>query len=147
VQLDEALHHGQTDAKAPARPIDGGVELGEQLEDVGQHLGRDALAGVANAEHGLIAVASEGDLDLTTRRGVDGGIVQQVDDHLLETDGVGIDGERRRGVATGDPVPTRLDEPARRFKRLPQDIGKIQPRLAELDLAGGDAGDVEEIVE
>ena len=46
VQLDEVAHDGEAEAEAAVRARAGAVRLAEALEDVGQELGRDALAGV-----------------------------------------------------------------------------------------------------
>ena len=44
------LHQGQADAQAALRPVERPVRLGEQLEDVRQHLGGDADARVADPQ-------------------------------------------------------------------------------------------------
>ena len=51
VHLDQPLHQRQADAQPALRALQGAVDLGEHLEDAGQHLGRDADAGVPDPDH------------------------------------------------------------------------------------------------
>ena len=50
VRLDEALHERQPEAEAAAAPIERAVGLRERLEDAGEHLRRDAHAGIRDGD-------------------------------------------------------------------------------------------------
>ena len=50
VQLDECLTIARPEAEAAVAAGGGGVGLAEAVEDVGEELGRDALAGVGDGD-------------------------------------------------------------------------------------------------
>ena len=50
MEFDKTANEGKTDAQAALRAIQTPIDLGEQLEDAGQHLGRDADAGIAHRD-------------------------------------------------------------------------------------------------
>ena len=57
VQLGEPPHQREADAEAAARAVDGVVRLHEQIEDLRQHVGRNADALVGDAQHRVVALA------------------------------------------------------------------------------------------
>ena len=91
MQLDEASDERQADPQAALRPIQRLVGLHEEVEDVLLHLRRDADAGVADPQHGLVVLAGQADRDPAARLGVLGGVVQQVRDDLLQAGRVALD--------------------------------------------------------
>ena len=58
VHLDDPLDERQADAEAAARASAGAIGLPEHVEHARQHLGMDADAGVADADHRLVALAA-----------------------------------------------------------------------------------------
>ena len=59
MQLGQAPHQREPDAEAAARAVDGVVRLHEQIEDLRQHVGRDADALVGDPQHGVVAFAAD----------------------------------------------------------------------------------------
>ncbi len=68
VALDEVAHDGQADAEPALRAIDRLSLLDEQIEDVRQHVGRDANAGVAHAQDHFIVDGLAADGNVPARR-------------------------------------------------------------------------------
>ena len=88
VQFGEAPHQRQPDAEAAAGTVDGVVRLHEQIEDLRQHVGRNADALVGNTQHGVIPLAPYEDAhDSLAARELER-IGNQVADDLLEAHGV-----------------------------------------------------------
>ena len=63
VELDELLDDGEAEAEAAVAAGGGAVGLAEAVEDVGEELGRDALAGVGDGDFDVGVDAAEEDLD------------------------------------------------------------------------------------
>ena len=79
--------------------------------------------------------------------GVLRGVVQQVDDHLLQPDRVGLEPERADGEPHREPVLALVDEGPGRLDGRGDDRGQGHRLQAEPDLAPGDPGDVEQVVD
>ena len=102
VHLDQPLHQRQADAQPALRALQRPVHLGEHVEDAGQHLGRDADAGVPDPDHRLLAVPLDGEPDAPAALGVLGGVVQQVRQDLGQPGQVGV----QRGPAPAAARPS-----------------------------------------
>jgi hypothetical protein len=101
VQLGEPPRQRQPDAQADAAEPGRLMPLREQLEDVGQRLGGDAGAAVADREAQLVALAigagdAAGDGDRAARVGELDRVVQQVRKNLHEARVIGVDVDRLR---------------------------------------------------
>src|SRR5262249_61828148 len=59
VQLDDMPHDRQSDAESSVAARAGAVRLPEAFEEMGQELGRDALAGIDHAEQDVAAHSAE----------------------------------------------------------------------------------------
>ena len=102
---------------APSRQADPHASLGtvhrpfslcEQLEDVGQHLPRNAHPGVANADDGLLSFAPGRQPDMAAWPGVLRCIVQEVDDDLEQASRVSLQSQRLARQGDIDFVMTGL---------------------------------------
>jgi hypothetical protein len=69
VHLDQGTHQAQADAESAARALRGAVDLGEEVEDARQHVGRDADAAVAHPDHQSSALLLGGQPDLARGSG------------------------------------------------------------------------------
>ena len=94
VHLHQAADEGQADPQPPLGAVERAVDLGEQVEDLREHLGGDADAGVADAEDGVLALAADGQVDPAAVAGVLRGVVQDVGQDLREPGPVRLDPER-----------------------------------------------------
>ena len=92
MQSDDVLDYGQAEAGATELARAALVHDVETLEQPGQVLGRDARAGVADLDDRFATVAAEGEFDFSLV-GVFDGIVEQVDEDLLQLEPVGTDRE------------------------------------------------------
>ena len=93
VHLGELPDDGEPDAQAPFRAGDGTLALREELEHVGQFLGRNADAVVAHRDDDVVSFPRGGQPDSAPALGVLRGVCQQVDDDLLDPRRVGPDRE------------------------------------------------------
>ena len=94
VHLHELADQGQADAQPPLRSVERAIDLDEQVEDAGDHLGADADPVVADAEDDLVGLACHLQADAAAFLGVLRGVVEQVGEHLGEPDQVGVDVDR-----------------------------------------------------
>src|SRR4029450_132128 len=124
----------------------GTVHLVKSIEDVRQLLGADALAGVAYDQLHVLAGGVQVDVDTAAGRRDLHGVGDEVRDDRVQTvavaehDGVGLDGRLRQQGG-------RVRILRRRRQDLPDDGRQVdRPRL-QLDLAGDDSRDVEEVVD
>ena len=85
----------QPDAQAPLRAGERAVRLGEQVEEPGEHLGGDPDPVVPDPDDHLAVLDPGGELDASTRRGVLGGVGQEVHEDLLEPRRVGLELQAR----------------------------------------------------
>ncbi|EAU64887.1 hypothetical protein STIAU_5392 [Stigmatella aurantiaca DW4/3-1] len=80
----EVLDDGQAQAGSPHVPAATFVHPVEALEDAGQVLGLDAHARVLDAHHAAPVLLGPPDVHPPTGRGVFDGVVEQVEEHLLD---------------------------------------------------------------
>jgi hypothetical protein len=125
MQLGEAAHECQPDAQPALRTIEGRRDLREHLEDIGQVLGFDADAGVANGDHRLVAFTLHAEPDVPAARRVLGGIVEQVEDDLCKARGIRTHAQHLVGQGDGDLVGARFDGGARAFDRFVHRVGRL----------------------
>ena len=146
VHLGEFLHDGEPDAQPAFRAGDRTLALREQLEHVGQLLGRDADAVVPHLDDDVLAFEPGGQPDPAPALGVLGGVRQQVHDDLLDSRRVGPD---RQGILLerrDQLVLPLFDERADRFDGLVEDVGRVHKLLLQANLPAGDPRDVEQVV-
>ena len=82
--LGQRPDDGQSDPRAPAPTVTGGIGAVEALEDVRQMLSGNPLAVVDNGEHHLGADAGGGEPDVTPGGRMPQRVVEQVAQHLVQ---------------------------------------------------------------
>ncbi len=123
------------------------IDLGEQVEDPRQHLGRNADPVVANPEHHLGPLGRGRQADLPAGLSVLGRIVQQVGEDLGHPDRVGIDIDRLRRQGDRQAMMMRLDDRTAGFDRVGHDGCDVDGLFLEPDLAAGDPGNLQQFVD
>ena len=147
VHLGQLLDDGQADAQAPLRPGQRAVALGEEPEHLRQLLGRDADPVVPDADDDLLALPPGGEPDPAAALGVLRGVGQQVQDDLLDPRRVDVERQLAPLDRDAQGVPPLVDERPGRLDRLVEDRARVDEVLPEPDLAAGDPGDVEQVVD
>ena len=94
MELGQAAHERETDAQAFLDALGKPVRLREKLEDAAPHLRPDPDAVVADADHGLLAVARDREVDRPGARRVLGRVAQEVGKDLLQARGIGLEQDR-----------------------------------------------------
>src|SRR5207237_5445788 len=107
----------------------------------------DALTGVANANLRAVAYLPQLHVDLAAFRRELDRVQEQVRHDLLQPGGVALD-EPERGIGLrGDADLFRVGDRLRRLQRIVHDVGDVDGRAFEPQLARDDARDVEQIVD
>ena len=147
VDLDESANDREPDSQSRLRPTDRSFHLREQVEDLREKFGGDALSVVANIDFGSVAHAPTGQGNVPPGIREFGGIVEQIRKHLGESNAVAVDGEVgiwerdvQRDFGLVEVRPTNFDG---HF----QDRGKAERLDVEPQFASGDAGNVEQVVD
>ena len=94
VQVHQLPHQRQADAHAALGAVERTVGLRKQIEHARQQLGCDADAVVPYPEHGFLALGLQPEENATAFIGVLGSIGQQIDHHLLQPRGIGMQPQR-----------------------------------------------------
>ena len=143
-QIRQALHDGETEAKAAAALAGGIVELVELLENPLKLAFLDTGTGVPDLDAQLVAAPPAAEQHLALR-GIFHRVRQQVAQHLLEQAGIAVHGEAARDDAPAEALRFRvIDELG------PQPLEQIVDREADrlgADDAGLELVDVEERVQ
>jgi len=149
VVLDDFLADGEPETGSLVLVGDGVAAGGfvEFLEQVGQVRFGDAGPGVADRRgHGPRGFR-QGDGDRTLL-GELVGVVQEIDDHLLDFVRVRVNGFAGRGQVHLDPdVGVGREAARRRRDRLSDDFARVDEAVVPRRLAGLDAVDVQEVVD
>src|SRR3569833_239960 len=88
MHLDESLYERESDAEPTMSPARDAIELGKQVENAGQQLGRDTDPIVTNADLDFRARLCGSESDTTAPIRVLGGVAQHVTERLRETGGI-----------------------------------------------------------
>src|SRR5262249_24868291 len=140
VQLDHRLGEGYAEAAALVAAGPGVVDLAEGREHLRHVLGRDADAGVADADVDVApVVALEADMHLAAPGRELAGVREQVPQHLPELAMGGMDGQGLLLPVAGDADAGRLGPRPllahdRRDHLVEVDLALDQPQLAALRL-------------
>ena len=147
VQLDEPARQRQPDAEPALRALQRRRDLREHLEHRRQVLRLDADAVVGHRDPQLSAGHRRLQRDAAAARRVLGRVVEQVQQHLRQPRGIGIEPHgvgRQRHVQR---VACRRDGGPRRLERTVHHAVQRHPLAAQRDLAAGDARHVEQVVD
>ena len=130
-------HDVEPEAQSAGRPGERAVRLPEPVENVGQELGADADARVADDDLGLAIGRADLDRHLAARGRELDRVPEQVPDHLPEAIRIGLD---RRGLR---PTQLELDPVNRRGRtdgidRLLHDGHHVDRANRDAQLAGDD---------
>ena len=147
VHLDDLPHQREPDAEPAVGAVEGAVDLGEEVEDVAQHLRRNADPVVAHRDHRLVLLGMELEPDAPAFRGVLGGVVEEVADHLGQAGGVALHLERARRQRHHQLLAARVDQRPRGLDRARDHRGEVDRLALQRDLAARDARDVEQVVD
>lgn len=106
----------------------------ELVEHALELAGRNAAALVGDSKHHLITLAAALDRDCGLRRGIFGGIVEQIEQHLLEQHGIEL--EHREIGGQHQLHLVRREDLARAPERAADDLAEIVQRRVRHDGAG-----------
>ncbi len=146
MQLDQRARQREADAQPPVGAVGRGVDLHEGREHPGDHLGGDAHAGVAHAEHRLPAPPLEDHRDLAARFGVLGRVGEEVHHRLLEPRRIGVEQEPALGLRHRELVVARVEQRPGRLDGPGGDVVEEDALPLQGDLAAGHPRHVEQIV-
>ncbi len=147
VHLDESLDQRQADAEPTLGTLEGVVDLHEHVEYTREHFLRDADSVVDDSDdHGIIRLLGF-DLDAATARRVLRGIVQQVGEHLRESDDVAVERDLVRREIDAELVLLRLDDRRARLDGVTNNPVQRHALFAQRNPIVGDAAHVDEIVD
>ena len=126
----------------------GGLDLGEHLEDPGQHVGGDAVSGIPHPDDELLALG----LRRSARCGRPSSVYlaalfSRLHEDLLQPGRVRVDRHGSRGSETVSSCSRSSTRGGDRIDRPADDDREVQDLLPELDLALRDAGDVEQVLD
>ena len=154
-QLDQLLADGQAEAGAAVPARGGAVGLREALEDAACLLRRDADAGVGDRRsagsarpRSVSRRAVDATHDLAALGELDG-VADEVDQHLAQAAGI-ADAARRARRARREQASSRpfcWARAARSRPALLDDVAEVEIDALELELAGLDLGEVEDVVD
>ena len=144
MRLGNLAHDGQAEPEAGVVPGGRGIGLPERLEDVRQKQRVDADAGVVHDDQRLHRRVRQRHGD-AAGVGEFHGVGQQIPDRLLQAIRVGTDEMRRRVHAHLDAKPLGVSRRHRHVDRLFDDLGRVDQRQLQPELARDDARHVEQI--
>ena len=147
VHLDQVADDRQAQPEAAGLPRRAGVGLPEALEHVGQEVGRDADAGVADRHLDVRVDALQPDLDTAAAAGELDGVGQQVPQHLLQPIGVARD-RPDAGIEDGlDAHALGVGGRLHRRDRVVDDHRQLHRLDVQADLARDDPRHVQHVVD
>src|SRR5690606_29187966 len=136
----------EREADPGTEAVGGGGGLVEAVEDAFEVAGRDAGAGVADADDRVRAVLLQPEMDLAALRGEPERVGEEVADDLL--DDLRVAGEHeRRGRAHVERDALRLGEAGEGTGERAEERGEVLALRAERPLARVKPGEVEELVD
>ena len=121
--------------------------LGVELEDLVEPLGLDAHAVVAHDHAQPLALDPHAQADPARRRGVLGGIAQQVHQHLGDAQRIDPQPHRRGRQVEHQVVAGGAQGGLDGLERRLDHLGEVDLGRAQLEAAGGQTGDIEQVVE
>src|SRR5207244_8699174 len=133
-------------AERAALSLERCVRLGEGFPDAGKVLRRDTDARIAHLEDGLAIVAGQRNLYLAALAGELDRVVQKILDDLGQAQGIRVDVQRVSRQADGQLPVGRVGHGLKLRHGVLDRSADVGGRSTQLDVAAGDAGDVEQVV-
>jgi len=121
--------------------------LGEQLEDAGLHLGRNANAVVADGDHHLASLAARDQIDAAAGGRIFGGVDQKIADTLGQAYLVSLNDERLCGCRDAERMLLRVDHGAALIDGCFEEFIDLGRLALQRELSAGDARNVGQIVD
>src|SRR5437867_9205268 len=147
VELDEVAGDREAEPQAAERPRDGSIGLPEALEEVGEELGPDALARVANRQLEMGIHALEHDVDAPALGCELERVGKEIPHHLLQPVRIALDHVDPRIEPGLDPdVPGARRRPHGVDRRLDRG-GETHRVNIEVELPADHPRDLEEVVD
>ena len=128
------------------RAVQGSFRLREKIEDAREQFGGDADARIPHPQHRLVAFLLNGEPDVSAVGRVFGGIGEQVDHHLFQPGGVGMEPDRLRRQRHREFMPALVHQRAGRLHRTFHNAVQGDPFLLKMDSSRGDPGDFQQII-
>ena len=147
MKLDESLDQRKAEPETTAGPRQRLFRLRERLEHALDLCRIDADSGVAHANFRLRGRLMDRDGGAAARIGELGGVLEQVADHLRDPRRVGVDPHWPGRFLEAQVDVALLEERTVIVAGAPRDVAQVGVCAAQLDLPGGDAVDVQEIVD
>ena len=147
LHLHEASRQGQSDAQAADRAFEDGLGLVEHLEDARESVGRDADAGIADADDGEIGVRFGGEPDVPGPWRELHGVLQDVGEDLHEPCAVAADDQGAGGRLDVQGMPRGRRERRDRLGGDRHQARDVQGLAVQLDLVGRDPRHVQQVVD
>ena len=147
MQLDDVANDGQAEAETAAGALQRLVALHEALEDLADERRRNAVAVVVDGEHRAAALAPQDNADAAARAGELGGVGEQVADHLRQPHRIAVDPQRLLGHRQHRRRRPASHRRLRLLEGAHGNVAQVDSLSVQLDLAGGDARDIEQVVD
>ena len=138
-------HDGETETEAAVSAADRRLALAEAVEHERQQVRPNALAGVRDGDPRHRVGPLQPDVHTTAHRRELDRVGEEVPDDLLQAIGVGRDGAEGSVQARLEPDASGVGRGLHRFHRGHDDGDQIDRSDIQAELAGDDAGDVEEV--
>src|SRR5262245_18984498 len=146
VHFHQAPHQRQSNAQSVLGGVRAAPPLVEHVKDEGQHVRRDSSAVVLHGNRCLIPAPFGDQANEPTSLGILGGVVQQVGDDLREAGEVAIEEQRLWWLGNDELVPESVDQGTARLYSGVQDVAQSDPIFPKLQLAAGNASEIQQIV-
>lgn len=145
MQLDEVPHDSEAEAQTAELPRRAAVALAETLEQMDRNLRVETDAGVADGQADVGAVAGQRDANVAAGGCELDRVRDEIPDDLLKPIRIDGDGRERRVEIRRDVNSLRLGSRLQSMERRVHE--RLEPRgyRGQLELAGDDARDVEQV--
>ena len=137
----------EPEAQAAVGAVGRRLGVHEGLEEPLPQLAGKADAVVLDPDRHPPVLELRGEVDTPLRRRVLGGVVEEIDEHLLEPRRVAAQLDGVGGQSHGEDVPALLDQRAGGLDRVADDVVQQHPLAPQPNLAERDARDVEQVLD
>ena len=146
MQFNDIADQRQADAETRVGPAHQRIRLGEHLEHALGVFWRHADAVVAHGDDDLSVLHLHLQVDLAARRGVLDRVGEQVRQHLVQSQRIGIELDRVGGNVDFQHVPGRVEERPRRLERGFDDRRQQHLLAMQFEPPESEPGDIQQVV-